>query len=168
VDSTKSNFLCSNVNVHNNHLTLLKRDATFSLVIALKNPELFTDPPTKTSDRARKQTKEQAAKAARISEHAIHEVFNYWKQQISPKSRAVLDHHRRQRIGWAIHDYGIEACKQAIDGILKSAWHMGQNPGNKKYNDIDVIFRDCDKVEKFIELAGQRDARNDFINNPNW
>lgn len=140
----------------------------FLVVIALKNPDLFGNEPAKTPDRARKQTKEQARKASTVAESAILTVFEYWKQQISPRSRAVLDHHRRTRIGWAIHDYGIEACKQAIDGIQKSAWHMGANPGNKKYNDIDVIFRDCDKVEKFIELAGLRDARNDFINNPDW
>lgn len=137
-------------------------------MIADKNPDLFGLPSPATPDRSRKQTKEQARKASTVAESAILLVFNYWKEKISPKSRAVLDHHRRQRIGWAIHDYGIEACKQAIDGILKSDWHMGRNPSNKKYNDIDIIFRDCDKIEKFIELAGLPDARADFINNPNW
>jgi len=135
------------------------------LVIAMKNPDLFGEQHPAVR---RKQTREQAAKAQKVGDDAILLVFNYWKKQVSPRSRAVLDHHRKQRIGWAIHDYGIEACKQAIDGILKSDWHMGANPGSKKYNSIDVIFRNCNQVEKFIELAGLRDARDEFINNPDW
>lgn len=89
---------------------------------------------------------------------------------VSPNSRAVLDEQRRQRIGWAIHDYGLDGCKKAIDGILKSSWHMGANPQNKRYVDVELIFRNAANVEKFIEFAERRDARaaeQEFINESN-
>lgn len=122
----------------------------------------------KQPDRTRIQTRQQAAKARKVSTDAIEQVFAYWKQTISPSSRAVLDDKRSLRIGWAIHDYGIEACKQAIDGITNSSWHMGNNPQQKKYNDVELIFRDADNVEKFIGMAEKRDARAEFLNDPSW
>lgn len=122
--------------------------------------------------KAHKQTKDQAGKARKVSEEAIRIVFEYWKEKVAPKSRAVLDDKRVIRIGWAIHDYGIETCKQAIDGITKSPWHMGKNPNQRKYNDVELIFRDADNVEKFAELGTTRDsreaAREAFLSNPEW
>jgi len=120
--------------------------------------------------RPRTQTTQQAAKSRQVKDEQVAEVFAYWKNRISPSSRAVLDEQRRQRIGWAIHDYGLDACKQAIDGILKSSWHMGGNPQNKRYADVELIFRNAANVEKFIELAERRDARSaeqEFINETN-
>lgn len=114
------------------------------------------------------QTRQQASKARKVSSEAIEQVFTYWKQTIAPKSKAVLDDKRTIRIGWAIHDYGIESCKQAINGILNSEWHMGVNPQQKKYNDVELIFRNADNVEKFIELSNKRDARAEFLSDPNW
>lgn len=122
----------------------------------------------KQSDRTHIQTRQQAAKARKVSPHAIEQVFAHWKETINPTSKAVLDDKRTIRIGWAIHDYGIEACKQAINGIKNSPWHMGHNPRNKKYNDIELIFRHADNVERFITLSEQRDARTEFLNDPNW
>ena len=46
---------------------------------------------------------------------------------------------------------------------------MGGNPQNKRYADVELIFRNASNVEKFMELAERRDsrdARNEFINNP--
>jgi len=44
---------------------------------------------------------------------------------------------------------------------------MGQNPQNKKYADVELIFRSAANVEKFMDLAdirGIRDAEQEFIN----
>lgn len=121
--------------------------------------------------RPRLQTKEQAAKARRVPDTKIEEVFVYWRDRINPSSRAVLDAQRRQRIGWAVHDYGVDGCRKAIDGIQKSPWHMGDNPQGKRYVDVELIFRNAANVEKFIALAEKRDARDarqEFLENPEW
>lgn len=118
--------------------------------------------------RPRIQTRQQASKARKVSETAVQEIFDYWKQIISPSSRAVLDDKRVIRIGWAIHDYGMAACKQAIDGIAQSDFHMGNNPQQKKYNDVELIFRSADNVERFIAMAEKRDARAEFLEDTSW
>lgn len=112
--------------------------------------------------------RQQTAKARKVSEDAINEVFEYWRGKISPRSRAVLDEVRKTKIGWAIHDYGVEACKRAVDGCVKSGWNMGNNPSGKKYNDVELIFRHAANVERFISMADERDAKQEFIDNPEW
>jgi hypothetical protein len=119
-------------------------------------------------ERPRIQTKQQAAKARKVSEAAVQEIFDYWKQIVSPSSRAILDDLRVIKIGWAIHDYGMDACKQAIDGIAKSDFHMGNNPRNRKYNDVELIFRSADNVERFMGMAEKRDARAEFLKDSSW
>ena len=44
-----------------------------------------------------------------------------------------------------------------------SKFHMGDNPQQKKYNSIDLIFRDADKIEGFIQRTQKRDARQEFL-----
>jgi len=113
--------------------------------------------------RERLLTKQQTAKSKKVDPAQIEQVFAHWKATINPRSLAVLDARRTVKIGWAIHDYGVENCKKAVDGITKSPWHMGHNPQNKKYCDVELIFRHADNVEKFIEMADQRDARKEFL-----
>ena len=33
------------------------------------------------------------------------------------------------------------------------AFHMGQNPDGKKYNGLDLILRNAEKIEMFINMA---------------
>lgn len=61
----------------------------------------------------------------------------------------ALDIKRYTKIGAAIHDYGIETCKQAINGCANSRYHMGDNPQRKRYDSIELIFRNQDNVERF-------------------
>jgi hypothetical protein len=111
------------------------------------------------------QKRQQSAKARKVAESEIQQVFQHWLTVIKKgNTRAVLDDKRRLAIGWAVHDYGVDTCLKAIDGITKSPWHMGRNPSNKQYNDIGLIFRDADNVEKFSELGSEQSARERFIN----
>jgi len=36
-----------------------------------------------------------------------------------------------------------------------SDWHNGRNPGNKKYHDLTLIFRNAEKVEMFVDIYEQ-------------
>lgn len=40
----------------------------------------------------------------------------------------------------------------AVHGISKSAWHCGDNPSRKRYDDLLVAIRDGERVEKFRDL----------------
>lgn len=97
-------------------------------------------------------TREQSELSTSISIDLKREIFSYWVEKMG-KKRAVMDKKREARIGWAISTYGMEACREAIDGCSSSPWHMGKNPGNKRYDDISLIFRDAEHVEMFLEHA---------------
>ena len=87
-----------------------------------------------------------------VSEADMQELFDYWKDSFNKRSSTVFDEARRKKIGVALNNYSMEVCKQAIKGCSLSPWHNGQNPNNKKYTDLSLIFRNADKVEYFLDI----------------
>ncbi len=96
-----------------------------------------------------KKTAEKIQNSSQVDESLIQEVFNFWKTTHSKRVTA-MDHTRRRNIGNAISLYGVEGCKQAIIGCTYSDFHMGRNKHNRKYNDIELILRDVEHIERFI------------------
>lgn len=93
---------------------------------------------------------EEDSKEEDTKETGVREVFDYWREKlIHPNAR--LDSNRRSKIAARLKDgYTVEDLKSAIDGCASSSWHMGQNPSNKKFDDIALICRDASKVEGFM------------------
>ena len=87
-----------------------------------------------------------------VSEADMQELFDYWKDTFNKRSSTVFDEARRKKIAVALNNYSMEVCKQAIKGCSLSPWHNGQNPNNKKYTDLSLIFRNADKVEYFLDI----------------
>jgi len=104
-------------------------------------------------------TREQSDVSTSVSIDLKREIFSYWVERMA-KKRAVMDKKREARIGWAIATYGLEACREAIDGCLSSPWHMGKNPSNKRYDDISLIFRDAEHVEMFLDHYSSKNAKS--------
>jgi biotin operon repressor len=50
--------------------------------------------------------------------------------------------------------YSVDDLKLAIDGCHKSPFHMGENEGQKRYDSMELIFRDSSHIQQFIEIAG--------------
>jgi hypothetical protein len=100
------------------------------------------------------RTLSRAKKAAMIPDAAVLEVWEYWISVMrgGSKRKPILDATRRQIIAAAIHDYEVDGCKEAIDGCALSEFHMGRNKMNKKYDSVELIFRDAEHVEKFLEI----------------
>lgn len=96
----------------------------------------------------------RAKKSAMISDSEVAEVWMHWitAMRTGSKRKPVLDATRRQVIAAAIHDYEVQGCKDAIDGCLLSEFHMGRNKMNKRYDSVELIFRDAEHVEKFHEI----------------
>lgn len=96
----------------------------------------------------------RAKKSAMISDSEVTEVWMHWitAMRTGSKRKPVLDATRRQVIAAAIHDYEVQGCKDAIDGCLLSEFHMGRNKMNKRYDSVELIFRDAEHVEKFHEI----------------
>lgn len=91
----------------------------------------------------------------RVPMDQVSEVFDLWADLFHPtgRSHVLLTKKRHQRIASAIEIYGVRMCLLAVKGCSLSDWHMGNNPQGKKYTDLALIFRDHDRVSKFIDLA---------------
>jgi hypothetical protein len=82
----------------------------------------------------------------------IQDVFDHWisVHKSESKRKPFLDTKRRMLLAVAIHDYGIDGCKSAIEGCSNSHFHMGKNKQRKVYNSLELIFRDSASIERFI------------------
>ncbi len=82
-------------------------------------------------------------------------VFDHWRIAMkSPRSR--MDDKRKRLIAGALKNYSPDDLMQAIDGCAASPFHMGQNDRKEKYNGLDLIFRNADKIEGFMGKAINR------------
>lgn len=48
--------------------------------------------------------------------------------------------------------YSVEDLCIAIDGCHKSAWHCGENPEHRIYQNLELIVRDSSKVNQFMQI----------------
>ena len=110
----------------------------------------------------KKQTKQQLIDA--VSTEQIETVFQHWVTVIKSGNKLCrLDQARAYVIARAILDYGVDTCVLAVSGCARSPFHMGENSRKKTYNDLTLIFRDADHVEKFVALAEQPTAKEAFL-----
>lgn len=130
----------------------MKLDIVFNVTHDPKNPR----PRGRGESRLKK---EQRLKAAGVPEEQILKVYEYWIAQMRPGRTRVpaLDAKRRLKVASAIADYGVDECIQAINGCGASDFHMGRNKQGKKFDDLELIFRDQDHIERFLAYLGQKD-----------
>jgi len=108
-------------------------------------------------------TKIKKTKAKKnVGMQIVREVFEYW-QTVMDHPTAILDANRQRKIEIAVEKYGIDYCKKAIDGCKKTPWNNGENPGNKRYDGIELIFRNSEKIERFIQNASLDFSKKDFL-----
>lgn len=81
----------------------------------------------------------------------INKVFKHWL--LVHKKRAQLSPKRRTKIKLALERYPMEEVLAAIDGCRMSKYHMAEDREGPLYNDIELILRDSEHIEKFREIA---------------
>jgi hypothetical protein len=79
-------------------------------------------------------------------------VFRLWTQ-VMGKTSAVLDENRRGQIEKGLKRHGLDVCLDAVRGCAASTWHMGGNPDGKRYDSLELIFRNAEQTEKFSGLV---------------
>ena len=82
------------------------------------------------------------------------QVFQHWRH-VCRHPNALLDPKRLSLIRRWLATPGItvDRLQRAIDGCAKSAWHRGENPSRKRYDDLELILRDAKQLEQFEGLA---------------
>lgn len=94
-------------------------------------------------------------------------VFNHWKE-VMHSPRSVLDNNRKKKIQAALKHYSVADLLKAINGCSLSAFHMGANENGMKYNSIDLIFRNSEKIEQFMSFVDKPpNAKNESIEEQN-
>lgn len=89
----------------------------------------------------------------------VEEVFERWKSTMG-HARARLDPKRAKAIRSMLAvGYSVEDLCLAIFGCSVSPFHQGQNDRATKFDDIALICRDAEHVDRFIELAEKAAAR---------
>lgn len=97
----------------------------------------------------------------------VQKVFDYWVERCRSNRKSVkLTDARKRIISRALKDYDLETCLEAIDGVLLSNWHMGNNPRGKRYDDITLILRDAQHIEDFSWDAQQAAEGKDSFLSP--
>ncbi len=81
------------------------------------------------------------------------QLFEYWKK-IMNHPKAKFDCKRQRVIAKALElGFEVSQLQQAIDGCKNTPFNMGQNDRNQVYDDISLIFRDAEHIERFIANA---------------
>ena len=96
-----------------------------------------------------------------VSEELILSLWNYWLQ-IHGSSRgkqSALTTSRHHALNTALGIWGYEVASKAILGCSFSDFHMGGNDSGKKYNSVELIFRDEWRIAKFVDLAEEYSER---------
>lgn len=104
------------------------------------------------------RTEEKTYVADATSPDPVADVFDHWRQVMaSPRSK--LDDKRRKVIRNALKNYSAGDLIAAIDGCRASPWHMGSNDRGQKYNGLDLILRNAEKIDQFMSYASNPPTR---------
>lgn len=98
------------------------------------------------------------------SSAVIQEIFSYWQEKLN-HPRARLDSKRKSVIKKAFNlGYSIEDLKKAITGCAASPFHCGDNDRKQVYDNIGLILKDADHIERFMNIAIQHESDTDIKN----
>lgn len=87
------------------------------------------------------------------------EIFDFWKEIMGHK-RARMDVKRQKIIKDRLRDgYTYEDITDAISGCFLSPFHQGDNDRNSRYDDISLICRDAEHIDKFIQIYEEAQQR---------
>jgi hypothetical protein len=103
--------------------------------------------PVKGKRSARLNARKSAVK--QVNAREVEALFDFWR--LVMKKKALLSDERRAILAWAILNYGMETCEMAVKGCQMSDWHMGRNPNNVRYDSVELIFRNSEKIEWFTD-----------------
>ena len=98
---------------------------------------------------------EEHSRAAELHQ-AVEKVFTHWAQVLGhPEARLTTD--RKGKISSRLREGAtVERLMQAIDGCAGSKYHMGDNQQGRRYDSIELIFRNAGKVDEFAEMVASK------------
>jgi len=110
-------------------------------------------------------TKEPEQKEGVVDEVRV--VFDAWVAATGKDSgRTRLDEKRRRTIDRALEAHPIEDVLDAVVGWRHEPFYCGENDRGRTFNDLGLLLRDAEHVERFRDMA-RREATKVEPVNPN-
>lgn len=93
----------------------------------------------------------------------VNQLFELWRSATNrPNARLTIG--RRKKIGARLREgYAPEQIAQAITNVACSPFHQGKNDRGRRFDDLELICRDGDHVEKYLELAPPPSGRRTVV-----
>ena len=112
------------------------------------------------------RTRERKTKEAALK-LAAEVVFRYWRDRMGwEPTRTLLTDDRERKVIKALRENGADVSEllYAIDGALRDDWTMGRAPNStKKYDDLESLLLNRNRIEKFLRLVPERWAQHPFL-----
>lgn len=80
------------------------------------------------------------------------QIFDAWAESTQRTTRTVFDSKRRAVINKALKTFPTADLLDAVQGWQHSPHHRGENPAGTVYNDLELLLRDAQHIEKFRDL----------------
>lgn len=87
-----------------------------------------------------------------MKSEAIERVFDAWVEATGKTGRTLLDDKRRRLIRRALERYPVDDIIDAVRGWRHSPHHRGENSSSTVYNDLGLLLRDGEHIERFRDL----------------
>lgn len=84
----------------------------------------------------------------------VEAVFEHWIVMHGlNRNRCALGPARRKAVERALALYDVDTLMLAVEGCASSRWHAGDNDRGRAYNDLSLILRDEEHVERFAQMG---------------
>lgn len=83
----------------------------------------------------------------------VGEVWDAYRSSTNRQGRYVLTTKRKRLILQALRDYPLDDVLDAVRGWEASPFHRGENDRGHPFNDLELLLRDAEHIEKFRDLA---------------
>ena len=106
--------------------------------------------------------REGEQRESRVEKHTVDcviNIFDYWANVMGKTNSTRLTDKRKSKIKQRLKNYTVDDIKKAIDGCAKSAHHMGGNDQGTVYDDLTLICRSDDDLERFRDTIAKVDPR---------
>lgn len=86
----------------------------------------------------------------------VRAIFDYWLERMGKTASTKLTDKRKRAVTARLKQgYSVDDIKQGIDGCASSPFHMGQNDQGTVYDDLELICRNGEKLENFMQNIGK-------------
>jgi hypothetical protein len=86
------------------------------------------------------------------AQNDVRVVFDAWCTATNRTDRTRLDDKRRRVIAQALKSYPVDDLVDAVRGWRHSTFHTGTNENRRVYNDLSLLLRDSEHIERFRDL----------------